>query len=207
MAIQPVLYTSSHGLDPLPGREEEHRFLPRKLKIEFDITLQKKFFGPEINAKGGQELNNEIISKIVQNAKNLCRSGTPQVIIVLLGDNNLRNLNQPPNEYLKMIEDLLEQMQQISKCHLVLTSLLPSPKTNWKCKFVFRDVSNTIKELVGHENLKASFMNLNGKFLIQGEPDLSLFLSDKIHLNERGAKILAASIKNHLNKLPKKIWK
>ena len=155
MAIESFLYISSHGLDPLPGLEQRHRFLPRKLQDKF--RNQERFVGPEIIAKGGGKLDQEIVSRIIQKAKSL--SGKPQLHVVLLGDNNLRHLKQGPDEYLELIQNLLTTLKPIPKCHLVLTSLLPSPPTNWKCAQVFKEVSEEIKKLVQSKQRKLAQVN------------------------------------------------
>ena len=203
MAIESFLYISSHGLDPLPGLEQRHRFLPRKLQDKF--RNQERFVGPEIIAKGGGKLDQEIVSRIIQKAKSL--SGTPQLHIVMLGDNNLRHLKQHPDEYLEMIKSLLTALKPIPKCHLVLTSLLPSPPTNWKCAQVFKEVSEEIKKLVGSKDEHSSFLNLKPHFIHGTKIKTNLYLDENdVHLNEDGADVLAQCIFNHLTFLPKKFW-
>ena len=221
MPVKWTFWTASHGLEPTNFKKE--RYLSEYLRNMF--FNHPKFALEPIEAKGGGELDNEIIQRIYDKA--ISDVGQPQVHVILLGnsrkilllrfhilifpisspgDNNLRNLNQTQEEYLDLIKTLYKKLEPLNKTHLVLTSILPSPRTNFKCKFVFRDVSMAIKNYVGHDNINASFMNLNGKFLVQGKPKNSLYL-DRIHLNKEGAKTLAICIKNHLEKLPNITWK
>ena len=86
-----------------------------------------------------------------------------------------------------------------------MSSVLPSPKTDFKCRDYFKEATLGLKNLVGHGNPKATFMNLTKQFLENGEPKNYLY-SDRIHLTFKGAKILADCILKHCMKLPNKIW-
>ena len=104
---------------------------------------------------------------------------------------------------MKLIKKLLNEITNIPKCHLVLTSLLPSLETNHLCKYVFKEVSESIKNITlkyGPE--RASFINLNKAFLHAGKIKYELY-EDGVHLNTAGAKELASRIVNHLKYIPK----
>ena len=141
---------------------------------------------------------------MVNNAK--ARSN-PQVHILLLGDNNLRRLEEDPKDYIKLVQTLVENFKNFTKCHLVLTSLLPSPATDHICKDVFKEISRSVKEIAYDTTLKVSFLNLEKSFISHGKIKTTLYESDEIHLNEQGAEVLASCILKHLELRPNKIWK
>ena len=125
------------------------------------------------------------------------------ILYTFTGDNNLRRVKEDPEDYLKLIKKLLNEITNIPKCHLVLTSLLPSLETNHLCKYVFKEVSESIKNITlkyGPE--RASFINLNKAFLHAGKIKYELY-EDGVHLNTAGAKELASRIVNHLKYIPK----
>ena len=121
---------------------------------------------------------------------------------ILIGDNNFRHANENPKEYLKLIEKLLEEFSNVERCHLVLTSILPSPETNHKCKHLFKYVSDSVKKLSQNYGSKSSFLNLTKVFMHGGRIKQNLY-ADGVHLNEEGAQILATRIFNHLKYIPK----
>ena len=204
MEIEVDLHTSSHGLKPTYHRPK--RYLPKKLRDTF--KTQQKFLIPTIIAEGGQKFDENIVEEMVRSAKTKSFEGQPQVKILLLGDNNLRRLKEDPNDYIQLVKNLVHEFKNIEKCHLVLTSLLPSPLTDHICKDVFKDVSEKLKNIARQEgqNNKVSFLNLT-KFLKNGKINEELYNDDKIHLNEEGATVLADSLLKHLLLRPNKIWK
>jgi len=172
-------FTSSHGC--------RHRFLP-------DILKQKQLCSNilpqiEINAKGGRKFNSSVFDLI--KASILKDLDNHQLVIILLGDNNIRSFqNQREFKTLyNLTAELVEFVNSFPNVKLLLSSLLPSPATEHYTFTLFKEYNNFLLNLaILHEN--TYYLCTDKIFSVRGKTRNRLF-SDGIHLNEIGANVLA----------------
>ena len=137
-----------------------------------------------------QRLNQDVIDNIVDNAEANCPH--PQFHILLLGDNNLRGGSEPVDSYVRKCERLANSLERIPNCHLVLTSVLPSLKTQEN----FSEANFKIRDICYNSNGLVTFLDLDGVFTINGAINYKLY-ADGIHLNSKGSVSLAKLIYEH----------
>ena len=191
MAILSKLWTSSHG----------RKNLPEAIFSAFE--KQKRFEIPEIIYKPGLKLTKDVVSEIKETVKK--QNNSAQVHVLILGDNDFRRLEGDPRLYLTCVEDLVQFFKDIPKAHLVLVSLLPSPKTNDQCKDVFYKMSEELKKYGQEDPDSATYLRVTKEFMKAGIPEQELYF-DGIHLSVKGANVLASAIKKYLMKIPDKCF-
>ena len=59
---------------------------------------------------------------------------------------SVRGYKQHAAELMRYIDRLGEFVKQVGQCHVVLTSLIPSPDHNYKCKWAFKHFSKLLKD-------------------------------------------------------------
>ena len=174
-------WSSSHGT---PGPNDE-RHLRELIENEFEGSL--RFLRPVMNAVGGRRLTHGVINMILQDAHS--RAG-PQIHVILLGDNNLRDGMESVDSFIEKCHHLVQGFSQLQKCQLVLVSILPCPKTKEK----FLEANSRLRRIAIRNADYVSYLDLEKtRFFINGDINESLFY-DKIHLKNAGAKILAENI-------------
>ena len=147
-------------------------------------------------AKKSQKLNEEIIQIMCQDALSKCPS--PQVHLLLLGDNNLRHGKESVDSFITKCNQIVSKFSSISNCHLILSALIPSPETDAFSKFIFSEANQKLKYIC-QKNQNVSYLNLTKIFVINGVIDMELFCGyNDVHLNSRGAKKLAKLIYAHV---------
>ena len=137
-----------------------------------------------------QRLNQDVIDNIVDNAEANCPHS--QFHILLLGDNNLRGGLEPVDSYVRKCERLANYLKRIQNCHLVLTSVIPSLKTQEN----FSEANRKIRDIC-HNNGLVTFLDLDGVFTRYGAINSKLYVADGIHLNSKGSVSLAELIYEH----------
>ena len=185
--IDLVVFGSSHVIP-------DHH-LPHFLDVHF--KNHPKFEKPITYGEGGAEINDEVVDFIKQ--KMTARAGTPTGYIFFLGSNNLRYNQQKPAKVTALFENILIHGAQIEGCHMVLSSIIPTPKTDETSAEPFKEATSQLRALTNKYEDKASFFNC-AKFLVsQGAPIIEYFeIHDWLHLSELGADLVAEMLKNHM---------
>ena len=190
--IKVWIVTASHG------RKTPTRDLPGELQVLF--VDSEKYEIPEVFAEGGRRIDRGIV-KMVTKRMNI---EAPQkiVVVILLGDNNLRK-NEDPNFVLKHFRRILNHIQSMenARVKVVMCTLIPSYGKDSKLKNVFKEMN----ELIVEEAKKYSFASsilLTKKLAKHGDVNPA-FYADDVHLNNEGSKLVAKAIFQHLNYLPK----
>jgi lysophospholipase L1-like esterase len=130
--------------------------------------------------------------------------GQRQLMIVILGSNNLRRGLQRPEELMPLFRRIVEKVAATPQCHLVLSSIVPCPKTGE----VFDVANDLIKSLANayknhctfYDNLTKRLVDKNGGF------QCHLFKRDELHLNNDGAKVIATGIHNFIMTLARSLF-
>ena len=190
-----TIYTASHGT---PGPRNQ-RHLRELVEREFEGSW--RFLRPVMNAVGGRELSYDVIDMILQDAHS-SRSGF-HFIVLLLGDNNLRyDTAEPIDSFIGKVEYLVQNLQHVPKCQIILVSIIPCPKTQQR----FLKANSCLRKISYQNSNFVSYLDLeNSRFFCNGAINESLFYDD-IHLKDRGSEILAKLIFRHCcslgNRLP-----
>ena len=141
-----------------------------------------------MNAVGSRRLTHDVINMILQDAYSH-RSG-PQIHVIILGDNNLRYGMESVDSFIGKCHHLVQGFSQLQKCHLVLVSILPCPKTKEK----FLEANSRLRKIAIRNADFVSYLDLERtRFFINGAINENLFY-DGIHLKNAGEKILAEHI-------------
>ena len=75
---------------------------------------------------------------------------SPQVRVLILGDNNLRDDWYPmddPSELASIFEYLLIEARKIKNCHLIVSGLIPSVVNQENCDIHFNQFDQALKDL------------------------------------------------------------
>ena len=212
-SILPILYTSSHG----------RRYLGTCLREAFDPNF--KYHCPVLDWESNRRLTGYWVNEMISDAKR--REPENQVILMGLGklilkfqnyilkidetffagDNNLRRLEENPDDFLRLVERLIVGMSRIQNCHLVLISLLPSLENNDECKEAFLKVNSAFQKFAGQKYLpeNVSYLNAAKHFMHKGRVDATLY-RDGVHMNFKGSAQYANIIKSHLKRLPNRYF-
>ena len=186
------VYTSSHGLS--------HRFFPEEFSALFHesdpFSLQK------MDAEGGRQLSwIGVLDKIKNTASETAPS--KQVIVILLGDNDLRpgrhgRRAKRPEELRPLVTNILEHCHRIPGCWVVFASLIPSRIPTKKSFNAF----NCIMKEETDKFRFSSFCQFTRRLCANGvlEPT---YYTDDVHLSPNGAEIVARALHRHLQYLPK----
>ena len=93
--------------------------------------------------------------------------------------------------------------------HLILVSVIPSPESNDEDKYLFKDVDNEMKKYANESGGKATFLDLKSKFITSNTINLEYYdLKERetIHLSEKGASMVAETLKELLLRLNNNKW-
>ena len=183
--IDVIVYGSSHV--------KPNHYLPEHLEEIF--KNHNRFKEPVEYGVGGAWIDPEFVNivkeEITKNADN------PTAIVLIIGSNNLRYGEQTPQEVLPLFEDLVHHASFFPKCHVVLTSILPSPSTDEFSAGPFRTLSNFLRDLSNKKNYenRVSFCNVAHTLLAD---ENNYDPKDYLHLSYEGAGTFARCLKNHL---------
>ena len=189
------VYTSSHGL--------EHRFFPEEFSALFHLT--DPFSLQEIDAEGGRQLSwpcvlNDIKIKASENAP------MKQVIVVILGDNDLRpgrhgRRAKRPEELRPLVSNILQHCHRIPGCWVVFASLIPSIGHSNTTKESFIAFNRIMKEETDKFRF-SSFCQFTRRLCVNGVLQPTYY-TDDVHLSPIGAEIIARALHRHLQYITK----
>ena len=190
--IQVFVYTSSHGLT--------YRFFPQEFQLLFHQSGPFELSLSNIFAKGGRRLSRQIVDDIKSTATKT--APLKQVIIINLGDNNLRHGENRPEELRHLVSSVLEHCHGIPGCWVVFSSLIPSIGHYNTTKESFSAFNRVMKEETDKFTF-SSFCQFTRRLFVNGVLEPSYF-TDDVHLSQLGAEIFARALHRHLQYLTKK---
>ena len=150
-----------------------------------------------IKARGSRQMTENFAQEILNEMNRLQPS--PQVHVLIMGDNNLRWFEDDPAHILDIYMNFLSQAKQIPKSHVIISSLLPSIENQENCDPIFLQFDKDLKTIL---DPKYELLDLS-KSLRTKQGKIKEFLyKDEVHLNTEGAEILAKQIFNKVRPLP-----
>ena len=197
--VSTIFFTSSHGAP-------QHHLQESYQEILEDPRFSKT---PIFNWRSGCIFTTSLVENIVEDVKS--RKNQPQVVCLILGGNNLRDLSrvsptqpQTPLEVCELFREVLTQLSTIQKCWVVIVGLIPCE--NEECKPRFKETNQLLLNLSKEFKQTCSFVKTD-MLLSHGQIRTELFKnneSPKVHLSEEGAKKLAAAIYSTVKHIPNK---
>ena len=197
-------FTDRHSFPPMirPLLATEQRFLPphfianggaRIVKIGDTKTRSKDFQLSDITNYIGEWAHN------------------PQLIVIMLGTNNLRHGGNP-EVVADFFRELVEFINSVPGTHLVICGLLPSCPTDISSKERFKTASEMLLQIHNENPDTTSFCNLGAVFTENGVVDAVNFKTIKngsevdVHLTAAGAQKMAQAIFKVIRKVPKRAF-
>ena len=126
-----------------------------------------------------------------------------------LGSNNLRWCQEDGHYFLKCVKMVVDKMINTPHAHLILVSVIPSPVSNDEDKYLFKKVDLEMKKYANESGGKVTFLNLNTKFITSNQINLEYYNLEEretLHLSEKGASMVAETLKELLIKLNDNKW-
>lgn len=182
------LYSSSHF-------SKKHHF-PNHFKPLF--TRSKRFFPPVIYAKPGGKIDQVLVDEVVERASQV--SPMKQVIVLNYGDNNTRE-NGRSSDIFPYFSQLLDRLQDIPFCSVVLTSVVPTFGRDEDTKEEFNRLNNFLRILC-KDKPRAFYLAFVHRLFVNGNLHQDYF-DDSVHLSSEGARIMAEAIHRRLVFLPR----
>ena len=98
-------------------------------------------------------------------------------------------------------------MESKHRIRLIVTSLIPSPATEKVTEDFFIKVHMELRKTISQFGKQNSvFLNINRRVFVKDDIiDPVFFEPDGVHLNKRGADVLASHVVNRLKYLPKNL--
>lgn len=195
------VYASSHG--------KECHHLPSELRKLF--SLQKRFTLPIIDIVQGKRISQEVVERIKEDAERSVAEGDRQLILLILGSNNLRKGGDPQQVGL-LFHQVTQHVVDLPGTHVVLTSPLPSPETDGLgSEERFEALATILNNISNMYDLKCSFLRTSKIFCPNGHLSIDKFklvrgpngdLVHDVHLNQAGAAEWAMHLYNHIRNRP-----
>ena len=182
------LYGSSHFL-------KKHHFQQHFKPL---FKRSKRFFPPVIYPEGGGVIDQDLVDEVVERASQV--SPRKQVIVINYGDNNIRQ-NERLCDIFPYFSQLLDRLQDIPFCSLVLTSVVPNFGRDEDTKEDFNRLNNFLKSLC-KDNPRAFYLCIVRQLFVNGNLHQDYF-EDRVHLSSEGARIMAKAIHHRLVFLPR----
>ena len=121
----------------------------------------------------------------------------------------MRRCREDGTSYLNCVWDVVEKIKNTPHSHLVLVSVIPSPCSNDTDKYLFKYVDEEMKNYANQSGGKVSFLNLNKNFITGNTINMDYYdqrENEPVHLSEKGASMVAETLKNFLAKLNNNKW-
>ncbi len=161
-------------------------------------NLQECFPGFEIinRAFGGSTLMDQI-----HFAADIIVPYLPRQIVIYCGENDLAfdedlSTSQLAGRFISLFSLIRSELPDTPITYI---SMKPSP-SRWHLAERFKDGNRVIQIFLEHQP-NSAFINIWDSMLdSSGKPDTSLFLSDRLHMNERGYSVWIQNLENELIK-------
>ena len=193
--------TSSHG--------KPHRHLPDHIN---SLVTDKRFTLPA-SFNYSSKITLAVVERILEDVNT--RWNQPQVIVTILGGNNLRNpgLNPPndqtPHGVAELFRKLLQGCSQVPKCWVIIVGLIPDAG-NQDCKDRFIEAGQHLRDISKEFKSMCSYLDPRGVFFKNGNILNELYdINDGfhgVHLNSLGSEVLARNIQRHLKTIPNRFF-
>ena len=187
--IQFFVWSSSHGTP--------RHFLPEKLSEELDN--HPHFNNPIVFAESGASINYDVVECIKYEING--RSEMPQVHCIILGSNNIRSLREDPHYTAHFFEEILRFSSRYKNCHIILTSIIPSPCSDIYTNEAMGQLSSYLRDINGMFPQSSSFYDIANLLCKNGRLDITYYERDLLHLSRCGAKTVAQGLKAHIRKV------
>jgi hypothetical protein len=186
------IWTSSHGL--------AHHYFPQQLEKAYKHEGLLRF--PEIDAVSGRVIDEQFVDIYREDFEKIKDSPNPQISILLLGDNNIRQYAlMGAFRVWKHTLEIIELHK--GTCYpLLICGVMPSPQTDAQTRPVSEYLDDRLKtkinelrkqgrsaKIFGHFNSYSFFAEPEGYIIAN-----KYFAPDGIHLNELGAYELASNM-------------
>ncbi len=186
-------FTSSHG--------REDYGLPEKFRSLFS-SHASRFGDFQVSAQSGQVMCLQTAQKIIADMKSWCG---PQIVVLGLGDNNLRprglKKGHSGQEILDCHRLILESAADFQNVQVVIVGLLPCLKYDDVTKKPFKDTSYNLKKMT-REYSFAFFFDI-AKYFMNRETIKPTCFTDGIHLSLEGQTIYSDKVFKFILALPK----
>ena len=166
----------------------------------------KRFFPPRLDKEifpiPGGKIDQDLVEEIVSTAQSV--SPSPFFIIVNYGDNNIRALirrNGHASAIFPLFIQLLDRLEAIPFCRVILTSLVPTYGRDNTTKEEFNCLNEFLRNLC-NDRPRASYCCFVRQLFVNGELNHEFF-DDDVHLSFAGAETMANAFRSHLYNLPR----
>ena len=166
----------------------------RKLPQFLSEDLEGRFF-LEVDGEGGRGLYQHEMSAILKDAKSRCPK--EQIVIMLLGGNNIRNGLESIESFVGKCQQLCDTFETLDNAHFVIIGMIPSFKPI--SGPIFKRADSELEKLCEKYSSKISFLKVKNLFSTDEKINRALY-SDDIHLNDEGTRELSFAIAQHLCK-------
>ena len=173
-------FTKRHGFQTavteiggswLPGHQAKHTFF----------------------ATGGKQMSKSVVRDILYDIS-IPSSANQHICVLGLGDNDLR-AGRREEDFLDDIKELVSKWKTEGRGYLIITSLLPCPKTERFLGKRFAKVSRKIKEMVkGERNIK--YFSLARLFVTRQEELRTELYKDGLHLTDLGSLLVCSNLQS-----------
>ena len=186
--IRLVDWTSSHGKPHHPFQNEMRHVLSHQAR--YDQT-------PIFNFQS--KISESLVEEILEDVH--AWSGQPQVHVLVVGANNLREGQEAP-EVVQHFTRLLKVTSTVKRCYVIVCSFIPDCKSDQACKARFIEASKYLRKECNKFRGTCSLVNSQKIFLNHGELNKGMYVDDKVHLSVTGSRALAEVISKNLMKIP-----
>ena len=148
---------------------------------------------------GGRRMSNQLVDTIINEM--WWQHPRPQCHVVIMGDNNLRWLEDDYIDIVRMMINLVWRARDVPNCHVMVSTLMPSIENQDINQHVFRIYDEMLrKETI--INPKYELLDLSKSLRSKDGSIKEKYFQDQVHLNESGAEVVARQIFNKVSKLP-----
>ena len=155
-----------------------------------------RFHKPRVDAIGSRWMSDNLVETIIANLWQ--QHPRPQCHVVIMGDNNLRHLEDDWQNVLRMMVNLVYRARDVPNSHVIVSTLMPSLENHKRCNPIFLEFDERLR----HETIltpKHEVLDL-GKSLRTKKGLIKDRFFENVHLNEMGAKLVAHQIFNKVTR-------
>ena len=190
--IRLVDWTSSHGKPHHPFQNEMRHVLSHQAR--YDQT-------PIFNFQS--KISESLVEEILEDVH--AWSGQPQVHVLIVGGNNLREGQEAP-EVVQLFTRLLKATSTVKRCFVIVVSFIPDCISDQACKARFIEASKYLRKACNKFKGTCSLVNSQKIFLSHGELIKDMYVNDGVHLSVAGSKTLAEVIGKTLSYIPQSVF-
>ncbi len=180
-------YSDRHGFQKavkelpgkwLPGHKAQHTFF----------------------ATGGKQMSRSVVEDMMYDTQTI--SPADQHICILgLGDNDLR-AGRPEEDLLEDFNQLISRWHEEGRGILIITGMMPCPRTEERLGKEFARVSQKIKEMVKGKP-KIQYFSTARLFVTKFQTLRREYYKDKLHLTDLGSHLICSNLQQFTNQMVK----